>query len=96
MTRIIPGVEKDAAFRKGCVRRGYSCAGCPWVRNTCTFGRRTRTNTMKTKRRNLCKMCKNEYMDAGQVKEGKVELFAAIDGLFKIDEEKKRNQCLRK
>ena len=33
----------------------------------------------------LCALCENEHMVRGQVKEGKLELSAAIDGLFRVD-----------
>ena len=33
-------------------------------------------------------ICKNEYMEESEVKEGKIELTAAIDGLFKAKKEK--------
>ena len=33
-------------------------------------------------------ICKNEYMEESEVKEGKIELTAAIDGLFKVKKEK--------
>ena len=33
----------------------------------------------------LCDICKNKYMDESEVKEGKIELSAAADGLFKVD-----------
>ncbi len=33
----------------------------------------------------LVNICKNEYMSSTPVKEGKIELFAEVDGLFKVD-----------
>mgnify|MGYP006895911763 FL=1 len=33
----------------------------------------------------LCDICKNAMMDESPVKEGKIELAAAADGLFKVD-----------
>ena len=36
----------------------------------------------------LCRVCKNENMDRSGVKEGKIELTAAIDGLFRVDSER--------
>lgn len=33
----------------------------------------------------LCAMCKGEYMERSQAKEGKIELSAACDGLLKIN-----------
>lgn len=36
----------------------------------------------------LCAICKNDNMTRGEVKEGKIELRAACDGLFRVDVEK--------
>ena len=36
----------------------------------------------------LCRVCRNENMDRSAVKEGKIELKAAIDGLFRVDTER--------
>lgn len=36
----------------------------------------------------LCQLCKNEAMVESEVKEGKIELRAAMDGLFKVKKEK--------
>lgn len=36
----------------------------------------------------LCALCANEYMDRSEVKEGKIELKAACDGLFRVNSEK--------
>ena len=33
----------------------------------------------------LCKICKNDYMTSTEAREGKIEIFADIDGLFKLD-----------
>ncbi len=33
----------------------------------------------------LCALCMNTHMERGQVKEGKIELTAACDGLFRVD-----------
>ena len=35
-------------------------------------------------------ICKNDYMEQSDVKEGKIELSATIDGLLKVDVEKLR------
>lgn len=36
----------------------------------------------------LCNLCKNQYMKTSEVREGKIELIADIDGLFKVNKEK--------
>ena len=36
----------------------------------------------------LCALCANEHMDRSEVKEGKIELKAACDGLFRVNSEK--------
>ena len=36
----------------------------------------------------LLSICKNRYMSSTPVKEGKIELLAAVDGLFKVDAER--------
>lgn len=38
----------------------------------------------------LYEMCRNEHMHPSAVKEGKIELIADCDGLFKVDREKLR------
>ena len=38
----------------------------------------------------LCDICKNEYMSASEIKEGKIELKAETDGLFKIKRDRLR------
>ena len=35
----------------------------------------------------LCEICRNEYMEPSEVKEGKIELRATVDGLLKIRKE---------
>jgi len=90
MTQIIPGVTKDAVFRKGHIvteedipvllsigkERLYI-----WEKDDTKYHENEAAEI-------LCEICKNEYMDASAVKEGKIELIAMTDGLFKIDEEK--------
>ena len=36
----------------------------------------------------LCRLCANRHMDRSEVKEGKIELTAACDGLFRVDVER--------
>ena len=87
MTQIIPGQYKDARFRKGHVVREedipvllamgkenlYVWETVPgMVHENDAAGR-------------LVRLCENEHMVRSAVKEGKIELTAAIDGLFRVD-----------
>lgn len=87
MTQIIPGVSKDARFRKGHVVREedipvllsmgkenlYVWEMVPGMVHEDEGAAR------------LCALCENEGMTRSQVKEGKLELTAAVDGLFRVD-----------
>lgn len=87
MTQIIPGRYKDARFRKGHVVREedvpvllsmgkehlYVWELVPGMVHENDAAERLRA------------LCQNQYMEAGPVKEGKIELTAARDGLFLVD-----------
>nr|WP_326166732.1 molybdopterin-binding protein [uncultured Oscillibacter sp.] len=87
MTQIVPGKYKDARFRKGHVVREedipvllsmgkeslYVWEMVPGMVHEDDAAER------------LCALCRNEHMDRSAVKEGKIELTAAIDGLFRVD-----------
>ena len=87
MTQIIPGQYKDARFRKGHVVREedvpvllrmgkehlYVWEMIPGMVHEDEAAAR------------LCALCRNEHMEQSAVKEGKLELTAAIDGLFRVD-----------
>lgn len=87
MTQIIPGQYKDARFRKGHVVREedvpvllsmgkehlYVWEMVPGMLHENDAAER------------LCALCRNEGMDRSAVKEGKIELTAAADGLFRVD-----------
>ena len=87
MTQIIPGQYKDARFRKGHVvreedipvllsmgkERLYVWEMVPGMLHENGGAERLRA------------LCQNKYMEAGPVKEGKIELTAARDGLFLVD-----------
>ena len=87
MTQIIPGQYKDARFRKGHMVREedipvllsmgkehlYVWEMVPGMLHEDDAAERLRA------------LCQNQYMEAGPVKEGKIELTAAIDGLFRVD-----------
>ncbi len=90
MTQIIPGQYKDARFRKGHVVREedipillsmgkehlYVWEMAPGVIHENDAAER------------LCALCRNQGMDRSAVKEGKIELTAAADGLFRVDSQR--------
>ena len=87
MTQIIPGVTKDARFRKGHVvtpedipvllsmgkESLYVWEMVPGMVHENDAAERLRA------------ICQNEHMRPSPVKEGKIELTAEIDGLFRVD-----------
>ena len=87
MTQIIPGVTKDARFRKGHIvtpedipvllsmgkERLYVWEKTPGMLHEDEAAQR------------LCALCRNEHMDVTPVKEGKIELIAQCSGLFQVD-----------
>lgn len=87
MTQIIPGVTKDARFRKGHVvteediavllsmgkENLYVWEKCPGLLHEDEAAER------------LLRLCRSDYMRATEPKEGKIELFTDIDGLFQVD-----------
>lgn len=92
MTQIIPGEFKGARFRKGHVvapedipvllsmgkERLYVWEVTPGVLHENDAAER------------LCALCRNEYMARSEVREGKIELTAQIDGLFRVDSRRLR------
>lgn len=89
ITQIIPGVMKDARFRKGHV---VTQEDIPvllsigkehlyiWEADESKYHEDEAAEI-------LYELCRNDYMERSQVKEGKIELKAAMDGLLKIDTE---------
>ena len=90
MTQIIPGVTKDARFRKGHIvteedipvllsmgkERLYVWERTPGALHENEAAERLRA------------LCQNQYMRPTPVKEGKIELIAEADGLFQVDSER--------
>ena len=87
LTRIVPGEMKDAAFRKGHV---VTEADIPlllsmgkenlyvWEVDEITLHENEAADR-------LAALCEGAYMRRGEVKEGKIELFAAEAGVFQTD-----------
>ena len=87
MTQIIPGQYKDARFRKGHVVREEDIPVLLSMGKEHLFVWEmvpvmVHENDAAER---LCALCRNEVMDRSAVKEGKIELTAARDGLFRVD-----------
>ncbi len=90
VTQIIRGVTKDAAFRKGHVIRKED------IPVLLSMGKDSVYIWEKDERmlheneaaQILYSMCANENMCPSEVKEGKIEITAECDGLFKVEKER--------
>lgn len=90
ITQIIPGVTKDAVFRKGHIIREEDIPVLLSVGKDHIY---IWENDERMLHENdaaeiLYSMCKNENMRPSDIKEGKIELIAECDGLLKVDSEK--------
>ncbi len=90
MTQIIPGVYKGARFRKGHV---VTAEDIPVLLSmgkeklyVLELGPGMVHENDAAER--LCAVCRGPGMDASEVREGKIELTAAFDGVFLTDSEK--------
>ena len=87
ITQIIPGVTKDAVFRKGHI---VTEADIPvllsvgkdhlyvWEKTEGMLHENEAAERLRV-------ICQNEHMHPTEVKEGKIELIADCDGLFQVD-----------
>ncbi|MGE4353923.1 MAG: molybdopterin-binding protein [Oscillospiraceae bacterium] len=87
ITQIIPGVVKDARFRKGHIVTEEDIPVLlslgkehlyVWEKNEGMLHEDEAAQRLRV-------LCQGEHMRAGGVKEGKIELRAEIDGLFRVD-----------
>ena len=87
LTQIIKGVTKDAVFRKGHIVQPEDIPVLLSIGKEHLYVWEADENMLHENdaARILCDSCKNKYMDESEVKEGKIELSAAADGLFKVD-----------
>lgn len=92
LTQIIKGVTKDAVFRKGHIVRPEDIPVLLSIGKEHLYVWEADENMLHENdaARILCDLCKNEHMHESEVKEGKIELSAAIDGLFKVDSRRLR------
>lgn len=90
ITQIIKGVTKDAVFRKGHIIREEDIPVLLSVGKEQVY---IWENDEKMLHENeaadiLYEICKGEHMHGSEVKEGKIELIADMDGVLKIDRKK--------
>ena len=90
MTQIIPGEYKDARFRKGHVVREEDIPVLLSMgkENLYVWEMTPGMLHENDAAERLCALCINEHMERSAVKEGKIELTAACDGLFRVNSEK--------
>ena len=87
MTQIIPGVTKDARFRKGHVVTEEDIPVLLSIGKEHLYVWEKTDGMLHEDEGAEClrKIAQNENMHPSEVKEGKIELIADIDGLFQVD-----------
>ena len=90
MTQIIPGAYKDARFRKGHVVTEEDIPVLLSMGKEQLYVWEVREGILHENdaAERLCALCINENMERTAPKEGKIELKAAIDGVFLVDTER--------
>lgn len=90
ITQIIPGVTKDAVFRKGHVVTEEDIPVLLSVgkENLYVWEKQEGMLHENDAAEVLRQVCQGEHMKASEAKEGKIELTAECSGLLKIDREK--------
>lgn len=90
MTQIIPGEYKGARFRKGHVvtEEDIPILLSMGKENLYIFEMDEDNLHENDAAEILCRLCKGANISRSEVKEGKIELTAAIDGLFTLDRSK--------
>ena len=86
ITQIIPGVVKDAVFRKGHVVTEEDIPVLLSVGKEHLYVWEKQEGMLHENdaAEVLCQVCQGSYMKASEPKEGKIELTAETDGLLKI------------
>ena len=87
LTQIIKGGTKDAVFRKGHIVQPEDIPVLLSIGKEHLYVWDADENMLHENdaARILCDICKNDNMLVSEVKEGKIELSAACEGLFKVD-----------
>lgn len=90
MTQIIPGVVKDARFRKGhvVVAEDIPVLLSMGKEHIYVYEKKEGILHEDEGAAILWLMLANQHIRPSEVKEGKIECFAEIDGLFKVDRER--------
>ena len=90
MTQIIPGVMKDARFRKGHIVKEEDIPVLLSMGKETLFVWEKEPGVLHEDEgaERLCRLCQGESMHATSPKEGKIELIADQDGLFRVDVER--------
>ena len=90
MTQIIPGEYKGARFRKGHIvtKEDIPILLSMGKENLYIFETDENMLHENDAAEILCEICKGENINRSEVKEGKIELTSAINGLFTFDREK--------
>lgn len=92
ITQIIKGVTKDAVFRKGHIVTEEDILVLLSVgkENLYVWEKEEGMLHENEAAEILRQICQGEYMHPSEVKEGKIELIADVDGVLKVDREKLR------
>lgn len=87
LTRIVPGEMKDAQFRKGHVVTEADIPMLLSMGKDHLYVWEVDENTLHENEAadRLATLCESAHMRRGDVKEGKIELFATEDGVFQVD-----------
>ncbi|MCR5666001.1 MAG: molybdopterin-binding protein [Eubacterium sp.] len=90
LTQIIPGVTKDAVFRKGHVVTEEDIPVLLSIGKEHLYVWEKQEGMLHEDEAAeiLYGMCKNDNLVPSETKEGKIEIKAGIDGLFKVDTER--------
>ena len=90
LTQIIKDEYKDARFRKGHVVTPEDIPVLLSMGKEHLYVWEMTPNMVHENdaAERLAALCENEHMTRGAVKEGKIELFAACDGLFRVDSQR--------
>lgn len=89
MTQIVKGVTKDVIFRKGHIVREEDIPVLLSIGkdNLYVWEKEEGMVHENDGAEILCSICKGDNIDRGNVKEGKIDLYAECDGLLKVDVE---------
>lgn len=90
ITQIIPGVTKDAVFRKGHIvtKEDIPVLLSVGKENLFVWEKQEGMLHENDAAEILRQVCQGCYMEPSEVKEGKIELTAVCDGLLKVDRDK--------